>query len=203
MDRRQVDDVEAELCQLRQDALDTDEAAPRAREELVPRAERRELAIDVHLERLGPGLLAPVARLGGQRLRERERVAAEEHGPLRELGGEVVLAGVVLPLHLSPVRRDAVDPRLDPEAPTTGGVDLEASCKTVVPDRLEPGLPPARRTGRLEPNGRAEDLVAVAHDRRPHLDAVADDALGRKATAVDLRLHRLDEDAARRIGRIR
>jgi hypothetical protein len=44
--------------------------------------------------------------------------------------------------------------------------------------------------------------VAVAHDRRRHLDAFADDVLRGKATAVDLRLDGVDEDAARRVGRI-
>src|SRR5439155_17541781 len=52
MDRREVDDVESELRELREHPLDTAEAAPRAREELVPRAEPRELAVGVDLERL-------------------------------------------------------------------------------------------------------------------------------------------------------
>src|SRR5688572_4712650 len=39
MDRRQVDDIEPKLCELRQNALDALEPAPRAGEELVPRAE--------------------------------------------------------------------------------------------------------------------------------------------------------------------
>src|SRR5207249_8739662 len=47
VDRRQVDDVEAELGELRQHALDAREAAERAREELVPGAEARQLAIDL------------------------------------------------------------------------------------------------------------------------------------------------------------
>ena len=39
VDRRQVEDVEAELGEARQELADAGEAAPRAREELVPRAE--------------------------------------------------------------------------------------------------------------------------------------------------------------------
>ena len=50
--RRQVDDVEAELGELRQHPADTLEAAPAAREELVPGAEAGALALDVDLERL-------------------------------------------------------------------------------------------------------------------------------------------------------
>src|SRR5829696_9473485 len=50
VDRRQVDDVEAELRELRQHARDAREAAPRAREELVPRAEARHFAVDVDAE---------------------------------------------------------------------------------------------------------------------------------------------------------
>ena len=44
VDRRQVDDVEAELGELRQQRAHALEAAPRAREELVPGAEARERA---------------------------------------------------------------------------------------------------------------------------------------------------------------
>jgi hypothetical protein len=201
VDRRQVHDVETELRELREHAPDACEAAPRPREELVPRAEGRELAVDVHFERLGPRLLAPVARLRGERLRERERLAAEEHRTLGELGGQVVLARVVFALNFAVVRSEAIDPRLDPVAPAAGRVDLEAAREAVVPDGLEPRLPPARRPGCFEAHGRTEHFVAVAHDRRPHLDALADDALHRKAPAVDLGLDRLDEDAARRIAR--
>src|SRR5439155_7380498 len=57
---RQVDDVEAELRELRERLLDAGEAAPRAREELVPRAEARELAVDVDLELRRLGELVPV-----------------------------------------------------------------------------------------------------------------------------------------------
>ena len=62
VDRRQVDDVEPELRQLRQRLPDAAEAAPRAREELVPGTERSALAVDVHGERRGDGSLAPLAR---------------------------------------------------------------------------------------------------------------------------------------------
>jgi hypothetical protein len=78
MDRRQVDDVEAELRERRQLLLDAPEAAPRAREELVPRPERGALAIDVDLERVRPRLLVPVPRRRRQRFLRSQRVAPEE-----------------------------------------------------------------------------------------------------------------------------
>ena len=60
VDRRQVDDVEAELGQPRELLLHPGEAAERAREELVPRAEAGALAIDVHLVGRRPLALAPL-----------------------------------------------------------------------------------------------------------------------------------------------
>src|SRR5437763_15273947 len=61
MDGREVDDVESELGELRELFRDALEAAPGAREELVPAAEARPLAVDVQLERhdrrLGAALL--------------------------------------------------------------------------------------------------------------------------------------------------
>src|SRR5205823_234246 len=56
VDRRQVDDVEAELGEARQLRAHALEAAPGAREELVPRAETAEHAIDVDLVRRRPRL---------------------------------------------------------------------------------------------------------------------------------------------------
>src|SRR2546423_2409222 len=48
MDRRQVEDVEPELGKARQEGADAVEAAPGAPEELVPRAEAAEDAVDVN-----------------------------------------------------------------------------------------------------------------------------------------------------------
>jgi hypothetical protein len=96
MDRRQVDDVEPELGELRQHALDALEPAPRAREELVPRAERRPLAVDVDLVRVRPRLLVPVLRRGGERLVDRECLGPEQECALRQLGRQVLLAGIDL-----------------------------------------------------------------------------------------------------------
>ena len=52
VDRRQVDDVEAELGEARELVLDAVQAAPRAREQLVPGAELGALAVDLDRERL-------------------------------------------------------------------------------------------------------------------------------------------------------
>src|SRR5690242_122830 len=60
VDRRQVDDVEPEVGQLGQEGLEAREAAPGAREQLVPRTERGELTVDVDLERGAPRLLGAV-----------------------------------------------------------------------------------------------------------------------------------------------
>src|SRR5206468_12165684 len=65
VDRRQVDDVEARLRQLGQRLLDSGEASPRTREQLVPRAEARPLPVDEDAElSYQPGRLRPV-RLSG------------------------------------------------------------------------------------------------------------------------------------------
>ena len=66
VDRRQVDDVEAQLGEPGQLQLHPGEAAERPREELVPRADAGEVAIHVHLERLRADAIAAlrVARQG-------------------------------------------------------------------------------------------------------------------------------------------
>ena len=84
VDRRQVDDVEAELRELRQHLLDAGEAAPRAREELVPGAEARELRVDVDAEPdVELDLAVPVVARRGERLLERHVRRRAERGPRR------------------------------------------------------------------------------------------------------------------------
>src|SRR5215204_6663283 len=91
VDRRQVDDVEAELRELRQRARDTGEAAPRARKELVPRAEARQPAVDVDTQLgLRAHLAVTVSGRSSERILERD-VAAEQHAPLRELACQILL----------------------------------------------------------------------------------------------------------------
>ena len=84
VDRRQVDDVEAELGELAAAPASTPrEAAPRAREELVPGAEARALAVDVDLERRRASSSSErsVARVG-ERLLDRQRLDAVERRAL-------------------------------------------------------------------------------------------------------------------------
>ena len=82
MHGRQVDDVEAELRELREHVRHAAEAAPRAREELVPRTEAREHAVDVDLEwRRGDDALA-VARLRGEPFLDGDGIEAEQHRTL-------------------------------------------------------------------------------------------------------------------------
>ncbi len=145
VDRRQVDDVEAELGQLRQHLLHALEAAPAAREELVPGAEPRADALDVDLERLGERRLpVPVLRPLLRRGRTpRIRVAgAEERLRLGELAGELGLAGGELAVELVEQGRVAVDPGLDRELPAAEPLRLEAAGPAVVAERLERRLEP-------------------------------------------------------------
>ena len=193
--RREVGDVEAELRELGKHALDPGEAAEGAREELVPRAERATLAVDVELERLRRRLLAAVARLRLERLLDREGAAFEERRTLGELRAQVFLPRLVLAPDLPLVRRDPVEPRLDPVRPPARLVHLEAALETVVADRAERRLLPARRARTLEADGGAEHLVAVARDRRRDVDPVTGDRLDRVPSAVHLRPHVLDQDA--------
>src|SRR5207253_10166655 len=69
---------------------------------------------------------------------------------------------------------DAVDPRLDPEAPPPRPVDREEAAPDVVAERLERRLGPASRVRPPVANRRAERLVPVTEDPRGDLDLVAD-----------------------------
>ena len=117
VDRREVEDVEAELGEPRHDLGDAREAAPRARKELVPGARARPFPLDLDLERGAAAGPVPVA---GRELRRRrapfvERSLAEERRALGELAREVCLSGGDLPVVLVEPARVAVDPRDDLE----------------------------------------------------------------------------------------
>src|SRR5207249_9496852 len=92
VDRRQVEHVEAELSEARQKLADAGEAAPGAREELVPRAEAGEGPVDVDLVRGRPCLLGPLACRRRERVLDRQLLRAEQHRSLRQLAGELRLA---------------------------------------------------------------------------------------------------------------
>ena len=87
VDRRQVDHVEAELGQLRQLRADAVEAAPGAREELIPGAEAGALALDLDAQRRGGDEVAAI----GVALDRLEQARRQHRVELRlEIGGLVV-----------------------------------------------------------------------------------------------------------------
>ena len=203
VDRRQVEHVEAELRELRQQRAHALEAAPRARKELVPRAEARELTVDVDAVRRRRRRVRTVSGRSGERLLEREGVPAEQHRAFRQLAGQILLSRVHLAAELLLERGDAVDPGVDAELPAAGAVDLEGAAPLVVAESHQRRLAPPRRARRLRADGRAEHVVAVAEDPRGHLDPVADRPLHRIPPAVDLRLDPLDLDPRRGLARLR
>ena len=203
MDRRQVEHVEAELRELRQQRAHALEAAPRAREELVPGAEARQLPVDVDAVCGRRRRVGAVAGRSGERLLEREGVPPQQHRALRQLAGQILLSRVHLAAQLLLERGDAVDPGVDAELPAARAVDLEGAAPLVVDERRQRGLAPPRRARRLRPDGRAEHVVAVAEDPRRHLDPVADRPLHRIPPAVDLRLDPLDLDPRRGLALLR
>src|SRR5215208_2261398 len=198
MDRRQVDHVEPELRELRQDLLDACEAAERPGEQLVPGAEagERHIGVDAELD-VELHLVVPVVALRRKELLERH-VAGEQGTALRELTLEFGLAALDLPRHLVLPRRDPVDPRGDRVRPAAGLVEGERAAPLIVAERLERRLAPATRARASLPNRPTQHVVPRAEDRRVHDELVADDSLDREAPAVHLRLDVLDLDAGRR-----
>jgi hypothetical protein len=198
--RRQVDDVEAELRELRQHLRDAAKPAPGAREQLVPGAEARPLPIDVDLERLREGRLAVAVglpELRGASAPLLERAPPEQRLDLGRLAGEVDLLGGELAIELVEQRRGAVDPRLDRVLPAPELRHLELARPVVVAARLERALDPLSRARRAVANDGVQDVVPVLEDVGGQRDAVADRSLHRVAPAVDLGAHVLDLDARR------
>ena len=195
VDRRQVDDVEAQRRELGDHLRDACEPAPRAREQLVPRARAGAIALDVQLEGVAPRRVAPLtaAELARALPPLVDRPVAEQRSSLRELPFEIGLAGRDLAVVLLQPAGVPVDPRLDLEAPAADGVDPERPREAVVAERGErlfapPGAPfPEAHDG-------AERLVSVADDRGGDVDTVVDAGLRRPATAVHLRCHVRDRD---------
>jgi hypothetical protein len=213
VDRGQVEDVEPELGEARQLGLDAVEAAPRAREQLVPGAEAGALAVDLELD--GPlergGVVAGGVRLGlleelgvergldAVGVRGIDAVALHEQPALGELAREVGLAGGVLALDLGVPGAEGVGPRLDRPLPDAAGRDGEAAGPGVAVDvgvdapQLVLG-PLLRALGARLDDG-AQEVGAVLEDLGGHLVGVAGDRLGAVAPAVDQRARVLDLDA--------
>src|SRR5205823_6480976 len=125
--------------------LDAREAAPRAREELVPGAEARQLVVDLELERRRPRPLEARLRLGREAFLDGQALAAQQQRALGQLGREIGLPGVDLAPQLPLERGDRVDPRLDPVAPGPAGVRREGRGEAVVAELLQGHVAPARR----------------------------------------------------------
>jgi hypothetical protein len=195
MDRRQVEHVEAELGEARELRLDALEAAPGAREQLVPGAEARQRRVDVDVQRLRSRRLEPRPRLGGQRLLDGEALLLEQQRALRELAREVLLPALDLAPQLPLERPHRVDPRLDAVAPAAAGARREGRSPAVVAEVLHRRLAPAPRAERLRAERRAEHLVAVAEDRRLDAHLVVDARFHGVAAAVHERVDVLDLDA--------
>src|SRR5581483_10549664 len=195
VDRRQVDDVEAELREPGKHALHAGEPAEGAREELVPRAEAGELAVDLDGVELAPRDAVTVRSGRSEAGLDVELRNAEQQRTLGELARKVFLPGFDLAPQLVPPRRGAIAPRLDDVLPAAAARHLEGAGEEVVPDRLERrGLEAARARLAVEDAG-AEDVVAVADHGGGDVDALADRALDRKTAAVELRPNVLDADA--------
>src|SRR3954466_3958303 len=151
VDRRQVDDVEAERRGLRQHVRDAAEAAPRTREDLVPRAEAREHTVDVDLVGGRGRLAVTVSRVGGQPLLRGDG-AAEQLRALGELTGEVILPRLDLAADLVLPRGDPIGPRGDLELPPTGPVGRERAAPAVVAEVAQRLLRPGARARPLDPH---------------------------------------------------
>ncbi len=199
VDRGEVDDVEAELGQLRQDGLDAGETAERAREELVPGAEGRALAVDDQPERLGQRRLRFTRQvgLGRQRLLNREALHPEDRRALGELGREVGLARVELPLELVAPRGEPVDPRRDRVLPAPEGLDRKRPAPAVVEEWLHRRLDPLALARLAVSHDRPHDVVALREHGGAHLERAAGRALHRVSAAVEARRDLLDLDPRR------
>ena len=226
VDRRQVEDVEAELGELGDDLLRRPRSRPRSagrartrRRSAPARGRRRRASVRVHRRRaaaVGVALDGREAARGrarprgsassSRRLRERALDALavgalraraggllEQHHALRQLAGEVLLAGVDLaPQLLAPggervgpgldrprVAAEPVDGRTSPAQRSPAIVRVDARASGSRPTCCEPGAQ-ERTTAR-------SDVVAVGEDVGADRDGVADGALGRVAAAVDHR----------------
>ena len=226
MDRGEIDDVEAELGQPRQLLLDALQATPGAREQLVPRAEAGELAIDLEHHRAerggaNPGLLSFGDRVeslvhqrrligGAQRLLDRRPIAGagrlrgdlpEQDDAFGELAAEVLLARLELPRELVAPGPEAIGPSDDLELPAPGPVRDEraspADAALLSVDRAQLDLVPGLAQHRPVADHGPHEVVAVPKDVGGYLHRVVDAALGRIPTDVHRRFRVLDHDPFR------
>ena len=202
VDRRQIDDVEPVRSETREQFGDAGEPAPRAREQLVPAPEPGALAVDDQLQREDARLalargLRGVRRV--ERLLERQRLDAGDRRSFQQLAGEILLPALELAVDLPAPGRPAVDPGGDRELPAAERVDREDAVPAIVPDRRHRRLAPSARAGLPVANRGPQNVVPVAEDVCPDVDAVADRALDRVAAAVEHRPDTLDLDSRPRL----
>src|SRR5262249_54568301 len=167
MDRREVDDVEAEVGEPRQHLLDALEPAPRTWEQLVPRAHAGSFPVDVDLEHRPFRYLRAVLGRIRQSLLDGDRFDLEERGAFRELAAQVLLARLHLPLELVAPRRGAIDPGLDRELPAAERDRLEHAAPAIGLVVLHRRLPPRASAHGPVLDGGLEDVMAVPEDVRP------------------------------------
>src|SRR5262249_54948304 len=89
------------------------------------------------------------------------------------------------------------DPGGDAERPAARRIRGERTAPAVVSERLERRLAPAPRARRSVADGRAEDVVSRAEDRRVHHDLLAGHALDPESAAVPLRRNVVDLNPGR------
>ncbi len=201
VDGREVDHVEAELGELRQHVGHALEAAPGAREQLVPAAESRALAVDVELERLGQRdrVLAVLRPQRGRRGPPLVGVAlAEERSALGELARQLDLPARELAVVLVDPGRVRVGPGLDRELPPAEVGDVDVALPAIVAECHQLTLQPAARPGAPVAHDGPQLVVAVPEDRRRDEHTLAERRLRGIAPAVHLRVDVLDLDSGRR-----
>ena len=131
----------------------------------------------------GGGGLSAGLRLG-QHARAFDRIEGE------------VGAGLLLQFEAVPPGGEFVGPGLDRIDIAAGGVGHERAAPAVVAVMGHRRAPPFAVLLATPDQRRGDHIMAVAIDIRPHLDALADDALHREAAAVDQRENVFDMESA-------
>ena len=179
VDGRQVEHVEAQLGELGQQLLDPGEAAPRAREELVPGAERRRARSRPRISRVSSETVCS-ERSPALAARPSSTVSdgdAEQRGALRRARSRDRSARPRPCARARAARRPRGRPtrrRRTASARARRRRTSRASDRGPRGSRRIGSLAPAALPGRPVAQRAAEHLVPVAHERRPHVDALAD-----------------------------
>ena len=105
-------------------------------------------------------------------------------------------AGLLLQLETVPPGGEFIGPGLDRIDIAAGAIGHERAAPAVVAVMGHRRAAPFAVLLATPDQRRGNDIVAVAIDIRPHFDALADDALHRKAAAVDQRINVLDMESA-------